>query len=359
MNRDFWLRALLVLVMQSAAAAAASALNSQPTPVDPGLLAVLASFDADQHRDLQGVVVMREGQIVAERYFNAATADTLVDVRSAGKSITALLLGIAIDRGAIRSIDDAVATYWPEASDSAIGDVRLRDVLSMRSGLAAFDDDPDSPGNEDLMDAAADPLAFVLSVPRADPPGTRYRYNSVTAYVAGVVVAKATGQSMAEFARSALFEPLGITHWRWAADASGYTKGQGNLALSTRGLATIGELVRQQGRFGERRILSAGWLRDALAPTVGIADEDPYADGYGYFWYAKTQKIGGQPVTVSFASGNGGNKIYVVPSRRLVVAITSTAYGRGYGQRRSEQILKALLENDGLGIPADAMGESR
>ena len=349
MKPDVLLKLLLVLGLQTMASAAAA--TPATTAVDPRLVAALTRFDADEHRDLQGVVVMREGQIVAERYFNSASADTLYDVRSAGKSITALLVGIAIDQGAIRSVDEPVATYWPEAINSAIGDVSLRDVLTMRSGLAAFDDDPDSPGNEDLMDAGADPLAFALSVPRADPPGTRYRYNSVTAYVAGVVVAKATGRSMAEFARGALFEPLGITQWRWAADASGYTKGQGNLALSTRGLATIGELVRQNGRFGGRRVLSADWLREALAPTVGIADDDPYADGYGYFWYAKTQQIGGQPVAVSFASGNGGNKIYVVPSRQLVVAITSTAYGHGYGQRRSEQILRALLEQDGLAAP--------
>jgi CubicO group peptidase (beta-lactamase class C family) len=348
-KRGLLFKFLLLLAVQPAASTAAP--DSAATAVDPRLVAELTRFDADEHPDLQGVVVMREGRIVAERYFNAATADTLFDARSAGKSITALLVGIAIDQGAIRSVDDPVATYWPEAANSAIGDVHLRDVLTMRSGLAAFDDDPDSPGNEDLMDAAADPLAFVLSVPRADPPGTRYRYNSVTAYVAGVVVAKATGRSMAEFARGALFEPLGITQWRWASDASGYTKGQGNLALSTRGLATIGELVRQNGRFGDRRILSAAWLGAALAPTVGIADEDPYADGYGYFWYEKTQQIGGQPVAVSFASGNGGNKIYVVPSRRLVVAITSTAYGHGYGQRRSEQILRTLLEHDGLAAP--------
>jgi len=327
--------ALLLLAVTIAAPAAARSA--------PDLDTVLARFDADEHPDLRGVVVLRDGRIVAERYYNGETPDSLHDIRSAGKSITSLLVGIAIDRGKIRSVDDPVARYWPEAKGSAIGDVPLSDLLTMRSGLAAFDEDPASPGNEDKMDDAADPLAFVLSVPRADPPGTRYRYNSVTAYTAGVVVAKATGHWLGDFAGTALFAPLGIARWHWAADSAGYTKGQGNLSLTTRSLATIGEMVREGGRYRGHRIVSAAWLRKALAPKLGIADSDPYADGYGYFWYSKVQQIDGKPVAVSFASGNGGNKIYIVAARHLVVAVTSSAYGHGYGQRRSEAILKAVL----------------
>ena len=329
----------LLVVLGAGASAAA--------PADPALETVLSRLDQDEHSDLKGVVVMRGGLRVAERYYNGATEDTLHDIRSAGKSVTSLLVGIAIDQGMIRSVEDPVVRYWPEARGSAIGDVRLRDVLGMRSGLDAYDEDPASPGNEDKMDEAADPLAFVLSVPRADPPGTRYRYNSVTAYAAGLVVAKATGVKLADFAQAALFAPLGITRWQWAQDLSGHTKGQGNLSLTTRELATLGEMVRNGGSHQGSRIVSGTWLREALTPQVDIAHSDPYADGYGYFWYAKTQLIDGQPVTVSFASGNGGNKIYIVPSRQLVVAITSGAYGRAYGQRRSESILQAVLAAGG------------
>lgn len=313
---------------------------------DAGLGGVLITFDRDEHPDLKGVVVLRDGRLVAERYYNGETADTLHDIRSAGKSITSLLTGIAIDRRSILGIDDPVSRYWPQALGSAIGDVPLRDLLTMRSGLAAFDEDPTSPGNEDKMDEAADPLAFLLSLPRADPPGTHYRYNSVTAYTVGLVVAKATGGTLEDFARTALFAPLGVKHWAWASDRVGHTKGQGNLSLSARSLATIGEMVREGGRYRGRRIVSARWVRDALTPKVAIGDRDPFADGYGYFWYRKTHMIAGRPVAVSFASGNGGNKIYIVPSRRLVVAITSSAYGHSYGQRRSEAILKALLADD-------------
>lgn len=260
--------------------------------------------------------------------------------------MTALLVGIAIDRGKLPSPNDAVSVYWPESKGSAISSVAIRDVLTMRSGLAAFDEDHASPGNEDKLDAAPDPLAFLRSIPRSDPPGSRYRYNSVTAYAAGVVVAKATGQSMADFARKSLFLPLGIRRWEWASDAAGFTKGQGNLSLTTRDFAKIGEMVRGEGLYQGRRIIRAGWIRDELALKVSIAESDPYAEGYGYFWYSKVQRIKGTSIPVSFASGNGGNKLYVIPSRNMVVAVTSSAYGHGYGQRRSEEILKAILATD-------------
>ena len=315
---------------------------SAPSRIDPALDTLLATFDHDPHPDLRGVVVLRDGRMVGERYYNGETADTLHDVRSAGKSVTSLLAGIAIDRGKIHGVDDTISTYWPESRGSAIGDVAIKDVLTMRSGLAAFDEDPASPGNEDKLDAAPDPLAFLLTVPRADPPGSRYRYNSLTAYTAGVVVAKATGQTMADFARTALFAPLGIRRWRWDADSAGYTKGQGNLSLTARSFAAIGEMVRGEGLYRGRRIVSARWIRDSLAPKVAIAN-DLYADGYGYLWYSKVLQVDGKPIAISFASGNGGNKIYVIPTRRMVVAITSSAYGHGYGQKRSEAILRAIL----------------
>ncbi|WP_199560222.1 serine hydrolase domain-containing protein [Sphingomonas psychrotolerans] len=311
-----------------------------------GFSTLLASWDHDEHPDLRGVVVLRDGRSIGERYYNDATSDELHDIRSAGKSVTALLVGIAVDRGAIRSVDDPVVRYWPAAAGSAIGAVRLREVLTMRSGLAAFDDDPASPGNEDLMDESPDPLAFLRAVPRAGPPGARYVYNSVTAYAAGVVVAEATATKMGAFAGRRLFTPLGITRWRWDADASGVTKGQGNLWLTTRGMAAIGEMVRNGGRSHGHRVVSTRWIADMLAPKVNIAAEDPYADGYGYFWYRKDYRIADTGIAVSFASGNGGNKIYVVPGCRLVVAVTSSAYGRGYGQRRSEAILKAILAKE-------------
>jgi CubicO group peptidase (beta-lactamase class C family) len=105
-------------------------------------------------------------------------------------------------------------------------------------------------------------------------------------------------------------------------------------------------MVRNGGRSHGRQVVSARWIDEMLAPKVRIGGDDPYADGYGYFWYQKDYRLADASVTVSFASGNGGNKIYVVPACKLVVAVTSSAYGHGYGQRRSEAILRAILSSE-------------
>lgn len=304
---------------------------------------VLARWDRDEHPDLRSILVMRDGAIVAERYYNGETADTLHDIRSAGKSITALLAGAAADRGKL-SASARIDRYWPAAKASALAGVTLDQMLTMRSGLAAFDEDPASPGNEDKLDDAADPVAFALSVPQEVAPGTRYRYNSLTSYLTGRTIEQATGSDLEQFARETLFQPLGITRWQWLRDAAGHPKGQGNLFLRTRDLARIGQMVLDQGRYDGRRVISAAWIQAALAPRVAIGEVDRYADHYGYFWYQKTQRVDGRDLIVHFASGNGGNKLYVIPQLHTVVAITSSAYGKGYGQRRSADILQAILE---------------
>lgn len=306
---------------------------------------VLQSQDRDSHGDLRAVVVLRDGAIVAERYYNGETADTLHDIRSAGKSITALLVGAAVARGQLATTQ-TVGDYWRDVAGSPEGKVVLDDLLTMRSGLAAFDEDEQSPGNEDKLDAAPDPAAFVRAIPAATAPGSIYRYNSLGSYIAGRVVESASGADLEDYAAKVLFAPLGITRWSWGRDVAHHPKGQGNLSLRARDTAKIGQMVLDDGVVDGKTVINAAWLQAALAPRVAIGAVDRYADGYGYFWYAKTQDIGGQQIVVHFASGNGGNKIYVIPARRMVVSIASSAYGKAYGQRRSEDILKAILAAD-------------
>ena len=308
------------------------------------LEAVLRRWDKDEHPDLDGVVVRQHGEIVVERCYGGERPNTLHDVRSVGKSVTSLLIGIAIQQGHIGSVTDTVSRYLPETGNAAIGDVTLADVLTMRSGLAADDDVAASPGNEDRLMAARDWIAFLQKVPRVHPPGSVYVYDSLTAYIAGLVVARAVGDNEAKFAQETLFEPLGIESFAWASDPMGNTRGQGNLSLTTRDLSRIGQMVLDHGSWKGRRIVSEDWIAESLKPRVAIGTVDPFADAYGYFWFTKTLMTERTSVTVHFASGNGGNKIYVVPDRDMVVAVTSSAYDHGYGQRRSQAILMTLLD---------------
>jgi len=309
----------------------------------PDLEIVLTSYENDEYEDLHSVIVIQNGAMITEKYYNDGSRETLVDVRSAGKSVTSLLLGIAYNQGRIESLDDPVEKYWPDAQGTAIGPVRLEDILTMRTGLDADADNPESLGYEDNMDASDDTLSFALSIPRAEEAGTRYRYNSLAAFVSGIVIGQATGRNLEEFARINLFEPLDFSQWEWQEDVSGTTKGQGNLFLTAPDFAHIGEMVLNGGAYNGRQVVSRKWIEDSLKPRVDISENDPFASHYGYYWYHQTYQMDGQAIEVSFASGNGGNKIYVIPEFDMVVSVMSTAYGQGRGQRRSEEILKSVL----------------
>lgn len=306
------------------------------------LFAVLAR---DTTRDLKGVVIQHHGCMLAERYFNGDGQTSLHDIRSATKSITSTLVGVAIQQGLIKSVDEPLSNLLPAAMLSAAQQpIHLRDVLTMRTGLDSDDQDSLAVGNENRLDESSDWSAFMHDVPMKWAPGERYVYSSLNAFLAGMVVEHASHLSLQEFAERYFFGPLGIQRIRWRRGPHGEGVGQGNLSITTRDMATIGELILRHGRLNDRQIIDSIWVTEALAPRVDIASVDRYADAYGYMWYIKGYEIAGKPVTVHFASGNGGNKIYMVPAADLVIAITSSAYGRGYGQRRSEQILLRVLK---------------
>lgn len=306
--------------------------------------AVLSQYDDDPHGDLQSVVIIRGEDLIAERYYNGADRHTLTDVRSAGKSVTAMVFGLAHDAGLVADVNDPVSVYWSEAAGHPAGDVRLADLLTMRSGLDADADNPSSPGYEDYLDESEDTTEFALSVPSAETPGETYRYNSLAAYLVGRVIDEAAGdETMGEYARAHLFDPLEIEDWDWMLDQSGFTKGQGNLFISGLGFARLGQLVLNDGRYQGRQIISEDWIEAMLAPSVDVRDSLSNAEGYGYFWYIQNQPVGERTTPLFFASGNGGNKIYILPEFDLVVSVQSRAYGQGRGHRRSDAILADIL----------------
>jgi CubicO group peptidase (beta-lactamase class C family) len=175
-------------------------------------------------------------------------------------------------------------------------------------------------------------------------PGSKYNYCSINAFLTGVIAENASRTRLDEFAKANLFDPLGIRDYRWRHVPVNRITGQGNLSITGRGPAAIGELMLNDGIVNGRELISHEWIARSLASQVAISDSDPYADFYGYMWYTKAELIGGRSAEVHFASGNGGNKIYIVPSLDTVVAITSSAYNTNCGQRRSRDILWKVLK---------------
>lgn len=308
-----------------------------------GIGQMFSGLREDQRGDLKGVCIVSEGRLVAEAYFNGGGPDVLHDIRSAGKSITSLLVGIAIDKNLILDVQAPIPRLLGPGWRQEVGAITLEHLLTMRSGFSADDEDPDSPGNEDRMDEAASWLDFAMSVPVSEGPGQRYQYSSLNAFLAGACVENACHQPLDEFARQHLFAPLGIDRFAWRKGPRNRVAGQGNLRITLSSMAALGQLCLDGGRVGSSQVVSAQWIKRSLSSIVPISHADPFADAYGYMWYTKTHDVSGRPVRVSFASGNGGNKIYVIPELKTVVAVASAAYGRPYGQRRSQEILRGVL----------------
>ena len=323
--------------------------TSQPAAegLDPEALSEAVAFiEQDEHDDFRSLVVARNGRLVAEHYFNGHGPDSLQDMRSAGKSVTSALVGIAIAEGYISGADAPVLPFFPSyapvAHDGAEKQaITVWHLLTMTSGLDADADDPSSPGYEDRMWETEDWVRLVIDLPMANDPGAVWTYSSASAFLAGAAVEEAAGQSLASFAEERLFGPLGIERYRWVETPTGRTVGQGNLSLRARDMAKLGQLYLDGGRWEGQQVIPESWVRSSVEALYPVPWEN--YDGYGYSWYTHTISVAGRPFRYFFASGNGGNKIYVFPDEQMVVVTQSAAYNTNYGQRRSLDVLKRVL----------------
>ncbi len=281
-----------------------------------------AFAEAARQPNLTSLVVVHDGAVERQLYLNGGAADTAQDVRSVTKSIVSLLVGIALDRGCVPSLDGTLADLLgPLApADTAKRGITLAQLLSMTSGLGG-----DELANVDLYNqwaAAPDQLTYVWDLPPVAAPGSHFYYYSPNFYIAARIVTQACGQEAATFARDVLFTPLGIGSRTWETDDKGYANGGAGLQLTPMDMVAIGQLVLDSGRAGGGQVVPSAWVRAATTATVATSAE-PYVTGYGYGWWIG--QAGGVPYVM--AMGWGGQFIVVVPSKRLVVTATNRWQG--------------------------------
>src|ERR1700761_4379438 len=312
-------------------------------------------------KGITSVVVVQDGKLVYENYFNGGSADQLNDIRSASKSITAWLVGAAIDRKLIPDVQAKVYSYFPDKQPLQNPDQRkqamtLEDLLTMSSLWECDDENQFSSGNEERMYVTEDWLQFALDLPirgfapwmtkPADSPhGRAFSYCTAGAFVAGAVVERATHKPLSAFAADVLEKPLGITTSHWNVSPLGIGMGGGGTRYRSRDLAKLGELALDEGRWQGKQVISSAWVHQMLSVHAQARDD---AD-YGYFWWCFRFRVNGKEQPTWAMSGNGGNYVFVMPSQRLVAVVTSTAYNQRYAHPQSQEIfreyvLKALPE---------------
>ena len=310
------------------------------------LAAVGQAIDDDEHDDFHGLLIARHGRLAFEAYFNGYDASTLHDIRSAGKSFTSTLVGIAIDQGAIGSVDDTVLPYFKRFAphqnvDARKEAMRVEDLLTMKSGLDADDADPSTPGCEDNMLQADGWIRYSLDLPMREAPGRRWVYAGPNTMLLAGLVACATERRLLDFAMDALFEPLGIVNFTWQSSPQGEVAGQGFLSLCGRDMLKLGQVLLDGGSWAGQQIVSQQWVEAATRCRVELPDERHA--GYGYQWWMTAVDTEAGRIDCVFASGNGGNKIFVIPALDMVVATASSAYMRPYMHARSHEVLKRVV----------------
>lgn len=312
------------------------------------LYAGLESIRTGSYSGTDSVVVIKNGKLVAEAYYNGYGRDTLHDLRSASKSITSALAGIAIEQGVLSTEDTlgqlAQLDHYlnPDPRKAAI---KLINLLNMNSGLACDDWEPSSPGQEENIYRANDWIKFILDLPMVANPGAQQsHYCTGGAILVGNFVSARTGMKLDDFANTYLFGPLGIQSAKWRRSPDGQATGGGGLWLRPRDAAKFGQLYLNQGLWHGKRLIASQWIEESKQSMTTMITRE--VNGYGLLWWKRDFPVRGGTQQAFFASGNGGNFIFLFPQENLAVVFTSSNYNSSLTNQPmdilSQQILPAL-----------------
>lgn len=283
------------------------------------------------YKDVHGVLLYHHGKLVMEEYFYGYSVERPHQLRSATKSIVSALAGIAIDRGVLSGVGEAVLPHMSYADyenpDPRKAAMTLGNFLAMSPGLDCNDHSSTSPGRETVIDEKPDWVKATLDLPMINAPGTRGFYCSGGVSVVGRMTENAVKMRLPEFAQASLFGPLGIsrTDWMWNYDLTNADKEYSQIHLRPRDMLKVGILFADGGRWKGRQVISSSWVQTSLAEHSHVDNVS-----YGYFWWRPWLNVetsgGPEHVNMVAAQGNGGQKIYLVPQYDLVAVFTGGAY---------------------------------
>lgn len=268
MRRALQASLVLLLAVAQPGWAAPTASDEAHTP---GLTAIVK---AARENHSSALLILKNGQTEVERHWGGAPT-VAYPLMSATKSVAALAIGRLLQQGAIKSLDTPMATWFPELKTGHRARITLRHVLTQTTGLDHL---------PRLAPEArpANRLVEVLSLFQVDEPGEDFDPNSEAIPLIGGVVKRVVGLPLDRYLDREIFQPLGIRRWHWAKDKSGMPDSEEGLHLTARDFAMIGQLMLQEGRWGDRQLIPAGFVREAVTPHAP-------SKHHGYMWWAKTQ----------------------------------------------------------------------
>ncbi|MEM8684352.1 MAG: serine hydrolase [Pseudomonadota bacterium] len=311
----------------------------------------IAAFEPTGLREpyIHGLLLAHRGKLVVEEYFHGYHKDMTHDSRSAGKTLTSALLGIALRKGAVASLDQPVYPLFGSVEDFAKPDPRkermtVRHLLTMSSGFDCDDGDFDSPGNEDNMQSQyeqPDWYRFTLDLGMIREPGEAGVYCTAGLNLIGGVLREATGISLPRFFQEEFAAPLGISYYQMNLSPTYEAYMGGGIRFRPRDFLKLGQLYLDDGVWNGQRIVSKEYVQASAAPHASLNGPDDY----GYAWWRQSYEVNGRNVETYYASGNGGQLLFVVPELELVAFIQAGNYsdGRTRNEFRDRFMRDAIL----------------
>jgi CubicO group peptidase (beta-lactamase class C family) len=304
-------------------------------------LAGVADWDSFlEDTETQAFIVLQDGDVLYERYFNNTQRDSIVTSFSVAKSFASALIGIAIEEGYIGDVNDPVTDYLPELAerDPRFESITLRHLLMMSSGL-------DYQANRSLLFNGDDPLTTYYPDQRqislnntqiVDPPGSYFQYNKYHPQLLGMVLERTTGMPVTEYLQTRLWDPLGMEFggsWSLDSETSGFEKMETGLNARAIDFAKFGQLFLNSGNWNGEQVIAEAWVAESTAPEVSTDYETYYPDwfanmpGQGYYKYMWWGMVRDDDTYDYVAEGDKGQFIYISPHKNLVIVRNGIVYG--------------------------------
>jgi CubicO group peptidase (beta-lactamase class C family) len=298
--------------------------------IDPKLVAELY-YKAAELETIKGLLVVKNGKLIGEGYFNGGSVDEMFDRASATKSFTSALVGIALDQGCLSSVDQMMIDFFPEFAgeldDPRKEQITIQDLLQMRSG---YPDEEYTPPYMEILYFSDNwhHIPHLVDFPLTSQPGTEFAYSNLTSHLLGVIVARACDTDLQSFAQQHLFSPINAEVGDWYPDADDYRLGNMGIFVKARDMAKFGSVFLHGGEYQGDQVISANWVMDSLQRySEGIkrggeisSKYGSFRDlGYGYQWWSA--RVGKH--NFNYAAGHGGNYIILLDELDMIIVTTA------------------------------------
>ncbi len=286
------------------------------------LFEVLRQLEHNDHK-INSFLLIKDHKLLLEEYYNDRTIGTPQDLRSVTKSIISILMGIAVDKGFVTSIDDPIQKYLPNIQPTknlspSKEQITIRHLLTMSTGLDCNDWDKKSKGQEDKVYKKKDWIQYTLDLPMIEKPGVTSTYCTMGVVIAAQIISNASNMPLYQFAKQFLFTPLGINNVVWKHTSKKEVIDVAKrIQMTPRDMAKIGLLLLHNGKWNNSQIVSKDWIKESLTAHTKISNID-----YGFLWW--TIPFGSK--TAKVATGNGGQYIMIFKDLHLIAIFTGNAY---------------------------------